>query len=362
MTEILAIFQNPELALQEHTAHDTLVAALESLGPAIKVAPHAYNAPAAFEAEFGSGGRVLTFNAEYDALPDVGHACGHNLIATTSLWAFLAVAEALQESKLPGRVRLLGTPAEETIGGKITLIKAGAYKDADACLMVHPTSSSHFPDHILGDAFDKTLAITTSSVTRRCWRMALLRQHVRPEERIHVIIPEGGIATNVIPEKVMLAFTVRAPMLARAEVLDQRIVSCCKGAAEATGCELDITRRDAGAYADLRTNVAICGAFQDAIKGLGLETQNNVGRETTPVSTDQGNVSHECPSWHGAFGISSEGANPHTVGFEKAAGTRSSFDRALLACEGMAIAAYRFLTDDELAEEVRKEFEASRTP
>ncbi|KAF2496473.1 hypothetical protein BU16DRAFT_427420, partial [Lophium mytilinum] len=100
-------------------------------------------------------------------LPDIGHACGHNLIATTSLGVFLAVAEALEESNLPGRVRLLGTPAEETIGGKITLIKAGAYSDVDACLMMHPTSSSHFPDHSLGDAFDKTLATSTSSATFR---------------------------------------------------------------------------------------------------------------------------------------------------------------------------------------------------
>jgi amidohydrolase len=370
------IFSNPETAFQEVTAHDALVAALQVEG--IRVTPHAYNIQTAFEAEYGSGGRVLAYNAEYDALPDIGHACGHNLIATTSLGAFLAVVDALKESGKPGRVRLLGTPAEEAIGGKIQLIEAGAYKDVDACLMMHPTSQSVYPEDVLGDAFDKTLAISGFKVTYRGkpshaalapWNgvnaldaavlgyssVAVLRQQVKPDERIHGIIVEGGVAANIIPDKAVLEFGVRGPTLAGVHILQERVLNCFKGAADATGCEIEIEML--GEYADLRANIPICRAFQDAMIGLGHKMQCNVDRETTPASTDQGNVSYECPSWHGIFGIpSEEGAFPHTKGFAKGAGSAASFDRALLSCEGMAVAGYRFLTDDDLADQVKTHF------
>jgi len=344
----------------------------------IKVTPHAYDIQTSFEAEFGSGGRVLTFNAEYDALPQLGHACGHNLIATSAMGAFLAVADALKQSGKPGRVRLLGTPAEEDIGGKIKLIKAGAYKDVDACLMMLPTTASVYPEDCLGDAFDKTLAISGFRVTFKGkpahaainpWtgvnaldaavagynNVSALRQQVRPDERIHVIIVEGGKATNIIPEKAVLEFGVRAPTLARAQTLEKRVHDCCKGAALATGCEVEIEY--VGAYADLRANIPLCQAFQDAMSGLGHHVQNNVDREATPASTDQGNVSYACPSTQFICGIPSKGAYPHTAGFSKGAGTVSAFDRCLLTCEGMAVAGYRFLIDDDLATAVKKNFD-----
>lgn len=348
-------------------------------GKGITVTPHAYGIQTAFEAEFGLGGRVLTFNAEYDALPDLGHACGHNLIATSSLGAFLAVVDALKRSSKPGRVRILGTPAEESIGGKIKLIEAGAYKDVEACMMMHPTSQSVYPKGVLGDAYDRTLAISGFKVTFRGkaahaavvpWEgvnaldgavagyisVAALRQQIRPDERVHVIITEGGLATNIIPEKAVLEFGVRAPTLAKATALEERVLRCFKGAAEASGCGIEIELL--GAYADLRTNIPICRAFQDAMRGLDHEVQCNIGREITPASTDQGNVSYECPSWQGIFGIPSEnGVFPHTEGFAKSAGTVASFDRCLLSCEGMATVGYRFLTDDNFADEVKRDFQ-----
>jgi amidohydrolase len=346
------------------------------------VTPHAYGIETAFEVEFGSGGRVLTFNAEYDALPNIGHACGHNLIATASLGAFLAVVDALKKTGKAGRVRLLGTPAEESTGGKLKLIDAGAYKDVDMCLMMHPTSSNVYPADVLGDAYDRTLAISGFRVTFRGkpahatlapWEgvnaldaavaaynsVAVLRQQVRPDERIHLIIKEGGLVANVIPEKSVVELGVRGPTLARVRALEGRVLNCFKGAAQATGCDIEI--ESLGSYADLRTNLPICQAFQDAMTSIGHQVQNNVGRATTPASTDQGNVSYECPSWHGIFGIPSPGgAFPHTAAFADGAGTVVSFERSLLSCEGMAIAGYRFLTDDDLAHQVKKYFEDQR--
>ncbi|KAJ9150388.1 Peptidase M20 domain-containing protein 2 [Pleurostoma richardsiae] len=371
------IFSNPETAFQEFVAHDAIVEALQSEG--IKVTPHAYDVQTAFEAEYGSGGRVLTFNAEYDALPEIGHGCGHNLIATTSLGAFLSVMDALKDSGNPGRVRLLGTPAEEAHGGKITLIEKGAYKDVDACMMMHPTAQSVFREDVLGDAYDRTLAISGFKVTFHGkaahaalapWEginaldaavagynnISVLRQQVRPDERIHGIIVEGGSRPNVIPDKAVLEYNVRAPTLARAQALQERAVRCFRGAAEATGCELET--KVLGAYADLRASVPICRAFQKAIGDLGYKVLCDTNREITPASTDQGNVSYECPSWQGLFGIlSDDGAWPHTEGFARAAGKAASFERSLISCEGMAITGYRFLTDDDLALEVKEYFQ-----
>lgn len=365
------------MAYEEFTAHDAIVNALQDQD--VRVVPHAFDIKTSFQAEYGSGGRVLTFNAEYDALPGIGHGCGHNLIATTSLGAFLAVADALRRSGKPGRVRLLGTPAEEAIGGKIKLIEKGAYKDVDACLMLHPTAQNHYAENVLGDAYDRTLAISGFRVTYRGkpahaslapWEginaldaavtgynnISVLRQQIRPDERIHGIIKEGGLRANVIPDKTVLEYGVRAPTMARAYELQKRCIGCFKGAAEATGCEIEVEHL--GAYADLRSSLPICEAFQEAMTGLGYVMENNTDRVTSPASTDQGNVSYECPSWQGIFGIPSEnGAYPHTEGFATGAGKLESFDRSLLSCEGMAITGYRFLTDTGLSDEVKRFFD-----
>lgn len=346
----------------------------------VRIVPHAYGIETSFEAEYGAGGRVLTINAEYDALPGLGHACGHNLIATTSLGAFLAIVDALKSSGKPGRVRLLGTPAEEAIGGKIKLIENGAYKDVDACLMMHPTAQNHYPENVLGDAYDRTLAISGFKVTFRGkaahaalapWEginaldaavagyssISALRQQIRPDERIHGIIQEGGLRANVIPDKTVLEYGVRAGTMERALELQKKCFGCFKGAAEATGCEVEI--EVLGAYADLRPSLPICAAFQKAMADIGHTVQNNTTRTTSPASTDQGNVSYECPSWQGIFGIPSEnGAYPHTEGFAKGAGKLASFDRSLLSCEGMAVTGYRFLIDDDLAKDVKDFFDS----
>ena len=324
----------------------------------------------------------MTFNAEFDALPGIGHACGHNLIATTSLGAFFAVVDALKCSGKPGRVRLLGTPAEESQGGKIKLVEAGAYKDVELCLMMHPTSSTAFPEGFLADAYDRTLAISGFRVAFKGkpahaaiepWKgvnaldaaiaaynnIAVLRQQIQPGERIHLIIKEGGLAANIIPERSVVELAVRGPTASQARALEERVLNCFKGAALATGCGIEI--EPLGGYADLRTNLPTCQAFQDAMTAIGHKVQNNTTRATTPASTDQGNVSYACPSWHGVFGIPTpNGAFPHTAGFADGAGTTASFEKSLLSCEGMALVGYRFLVDDSLANQVKQYFDEQK--
>jgi amidohydrolase len=250
------IRSHPELAYQEFRAHDILCDTLSALG--YKVTRHAYNLQTAFEAEYGHGGAVVAYNAEYDALPNIGHACGHNLIATSSLGAFLATAEALSKARLPGRVRLIGTPAEEDGGGKIDLIRAGAYKDVDACLMGHPGSGDGGWDNIILPRLmaRASVKITFTGVSAHAgnapWQglnaldaavasysnISMLRQQTPPSQRIHAIISNGGDRPNIIPYLTEISLYARAETLTDLEKTCERIVECCEGGAKAAKCEV----------------------------------------------------------------------------------------------------------------------------
>lgn len=224
--------------------------------------PHAFGLETAFLAEYGSGGRVVTLNVEYDALPDIGHACGHNLIATGSLAAFLGVVAAMKTHRIAGRVRALGTPAEEGGGGKIKLIDAGAYKDVDACLMTHPFSTALLPANIHGVAYTTCLASVKFGATftgrpahaaaaphegRNALDAAvlayngisMLRQQIKPDQRIGVVILKGGDAPNVITSTSVMEMFVRSLNIEDARVLQQRVRKCFEGAAAATGCTVE---------------------------------------------------------------------------------------------------------------------------
>lgn len=229
-----------------------------------KVTRHAYGLQTAFQAEYGEGGAVVAYNAEYDALPEIGHACGHNLIATSSLAAFIGTARVLAAVGGPGRVRILGTPAEEGGGGKIDLIEAGAYKDVDACLMGHPGpkapgkpwdcvvlprcmakvgisvtfkgASAHagYAPWLGMNALDAAVAAYTS--------IAMLRQQTPPNERIHAIIDKGGDRVNIIPHISEMTIFNRAESAADAEKTLTKTLGCVEGAAKATGCEIEIKK------------------------------------------------------------------------------------------------------------------------
>lgn len=218
----------------------------------------------------GQGGRVVVYNAEYDALPDIGHACGHNLIATSSIASFLGVAAAIKESGVPGRVRLYGTPAEEGGAGKVRLIDAGAYKDVDACLMVHPgppsTQFSGMDGHGCcapsGSAYAKSLANkkfnvkflgkeahaamapfqgrnALDAVVLGYNGVSMLRQQTRPHDRIHSVILDGGSRPNVITSFTKTQYYVRSATLKEATALENRVRACMDGAATATQCEVE---------------------------------------------------------------------------------------------------------------------------
>ncbi|EIT73591.1 metal-dependent amidase/aminoacylase/carboxypeptidase [Aspergillus oryzae 100-8] len=372
------IHKNPELAFEEFKAHDNITTLLKDLG--FSVTKHAYGLATAFVAEYGSGGRVVAFNAEYDALPGIGHACGHNLIATSSIGAYLGVVAALKASTLPGRVRLIGTPAEEDGGGKIKLIEAGAYEDVDACLMVHPAAHKRFPDGVTGVSYVTSNAIVKfrarftgkpAHAAGAPWQginaldavclsyngVSMLRQQIQPHERIHGVIVEGGTKPNVITASGTVDYFCRSTSLEEAEALKDRVIKCFDGAAIATGCSVEYETREA--YADLRPNKALCANYDSAMATLGFPVASSGA--TQPGSTDMGNVTYVCPGFHGGFAVPADpGAFNHTPSFTKAAGTSKAYELALNTAKGMAVVGWNVLSDDSLAESVRNDFEEDK--
>lgn len=252
------IHSHPELGFEEVFAHDTLTTFLESKGFTVK--KHAYGIDTSFEVESGSGGRLVTYCAEYDALPGIGHACGHNLIATASIAGFLGLANTLQKLNIPGRVRILGTPAEEGGGGKVKLLEAGAFNDdISASIMAHPIPSHTYKDGYTGLAGLKLIASHKIRVEFRGksahaggepWQgvnaldaavaayanISMLRQQIRPEERVHGVIEEGGTVPNVITEYTRMNYYIRSPTIQQCDELLARVKACIEAAALATGC------------------------------------------------------------------------------------------------------------------------------
>lgn len=258
-----AIHSHPELCYEEHFAHETITTYLSSLG--FNVRKHTYGLDTSFEVEYecGSGGRLAIICAEYDALPEIGHGCGHNLIATASIATFIAAANAMKKHDIQGRLRLLGTPAEEGGGGKAKLIDAGAIPDdTAAAIMAHPVSEhgvSREKGKYAGLAGLKLIAChkfhvefhgKTAHAGAEPWNgvnaldaavaaytnVGLLRQQIMPEERIQSVIEHGGTVPNVIPEYTRMSWSVRSPTISGADRLLARVKDCIEAGAKAAGC------------------------------------------------------------------------------------------------------------------------------
>ncbi|KAJ5321193.1 hypothetical protein N7476_004195 [Penicillium atrosanguineum] len=377
---ITQIHENPELAYKEHNAHDAICDFLEGLG--YQVMRHAYGLETAFEAISGKGGRTVNFNAEYDALPEMGHACGHNLIATASVTGFIALSYALKQFGIDGRVQLLGTPAEEDGGGKIVLLNAGAYEKVDVSLMMHPMSDADYTDKgVLGSAGFSSVASynlqgTYHGVSAHAgvmpWggvnaldalvstyvNISMLRQQIEPTERIHgAVVETPKVTSNSIPTLTKTHYTTRSPTVKGARTLGDRIRRCMEAGALATGCKLDI--EEMCGYAELRVNEPLCNSFQQHMAANGLEILKSEG--VIGAATDQGNVSYAVPALHASIGIPvDDGSKNHTAGFTKAAGTAVAHERTVVSGKAMAMTGWDIITNDALYEQVKQDFERDK--
>lgn len=367
------IHAEPELCFEEVKAAARIAEAAEARG--LAVTRGAYGLPTALESEFGPpGAPCVALLAEYDALPDIGHACGHNLIATAALGAALAL-RALGP-RVPGRVRFLGTPAEEGGGGKELMAREGAFEGVDAALMIHPAG--------INLATTPTLAIGTVEVayhgksahaSAQPWdgvnaldalvtaynAIAALRQHIRPTERIHGVITEGGVKPNIVPERAAGEFYVRAADAAALAALKAKVEGCLRAGAEATGARLE-ARWGAVDYLDLHTSWPLADAFQRNAEALG--------RVFTPMadlppgwagSTDMGNVSHRVPSIHPLIAAAPPDVVIHNPAFAHWAGGEMGDRAALDGAKALAMTALDFLTDANLRARTAEVFGNAKT-
>ena len=297
------IWRNPELGFEEVKAHELLTDFLEKKGFAVE---RSYTGiKTAFRATFGSGRPNVCVICEYDALPEIGHACGHNLIAEAGVAAGLGLKAALESEGAPqARVTVLGTPAEEGGGGKVYLIEDGAFQDVDLAMMVHPTPATIIKPEVLAvcqirvtysgkaahaaafpwegvNALDAAVMAYTS--------VSVLRQQMKPTWRVHGVITNGGVKPNIIPEKAELLYYVRAPNTEELVELRRKVVVCFEVAAAATGCQVDIREPDnQRAYINLMSSTSLAKLYASNLTLLGeqYEMEGPLG------STDMGNVSY----------------------------------------------------------------------
>lgn len=366
-----AIHATPELAFEEHHACALLVEALRKGN--LEVDAGAYGLATAFEAEFGSSeGPGVAVLAEYDALPEIGHACGHNLIATAALGAGLALSTL--RDQLPGRVRILGTPAEERGGGKELMARAGAFDGIDAALMVHPSSVDlvSMPCVALSEAevtYHGRAAHAAAMPERGInaldalviayQAIAQLRQHIQSTERLHGIITHGGDAPNIVPVRAAGRFYVRAANQRSLAALRERVIGCFEAGARSTGAELELEWSDVD-YLDLRRNEPLEEAFRTNAESLG---RTFFPLDKLPASlagsTDMGNISHRVPSIHPMLAAAPVHCTIHNPEFTEHARAEIGDRAAIDGAKALAMTALDVLLDDDVRTRAHAIFAAS---
>ncbi len=364
------IHANPELNFEEHFAHEILTGVLTDEG--LDVQQGAYDMPTAFDARVGSEGANIAICCEYDALPGIGHACGHNIIAAAGLGAGLAAATVAQA--LGGRLAILGTPAEEGGGGKEFMIRRGAFDEIDAAMMVHPA------DHDL--RMMQTIAIHTLDVEYQGQAahaaaaphkgrnaldaavlgytgVAALRQHIRPDERIHGVITDGGQKPNIVPERAAAEWYVRSRNMDTLQPLKDRVMACLQGGADASGCTMTHQWNDPPFY-DMIDNTPLLDLYCANAADVGRAVAEPNPMSVVAGSTDMGNVSYAVPAIHPMIKVAPTGCAIHTPDFATHArsedGDRAVIDGAL----SMALTIVDLWADTESMASVRDAFKENQ--
>ncbi|MGH9184231.1 MAG: M20 family metallopeptidase [Acidimicrobiales bacterium] len=334
------IHAHPELGFEEHFAADRLTGILEAEGLTVERA--AYGLDTAFAARAGDSGPLIAVMCEYDALPGLGHACGHNIIATAGLGAGLAAAALAGE--LGGRVLVLGTPAEEGGGGKAIMAANGALAGVDAAMMVHPAGADLTAMSVIAvqrvfatysgeaahaAAFPQKGRNALDAMVLGYQAVAALRQHIRPDERIHGIFLEAGDKGNIVPARTRAEWYVRSPRDSTLAVLKERVATCLEAGATAAGCTVEFEWVEPR-YLDMLDNGPMVECYAANAATLG-RTVVEPTRSLAPVvgSTDMGNVSHEVPSIHPMIKVSPPHVPIHSEEFVRWARSDDG-DRAVL--------------------------------
>ncbi|KAI9505878.1 hypothetical protein GGI25_001282 [Coemansia spiralis] len=360
----LLIHGHPELALKEEKACAALTKYLKESGYAVEHG--AGGLDTAFVATHGEGGLTIGFCSEYDALPGIGHACGHNLIAIAGVAMFLATVEVAKQCRLPAVVKLFGTPAEESVGGKVAMLKEGVFDGCDLLMMLHPTAGysgmwhsqcslsmqiEYFGKaaHAALDPWDGVNAGSAATIALNT--LGVLREQLKPSWRMHGIITSGGQAANIIPDYSCIEYTIRTQWERELEVLRARVLNAFESAALATGCTHNVTEELA--YLDNQDNSVLGKMYEEIMqKEYGGEPVRGVG-----ASSDFGNLSHRFISLHGMYELAGNHVPNHTKEFTRDAATVKAHERTLFAAKAMACIAARCMVDKDFWERVRKDFD-----
>lgn len=364
------IGKNPELGMQEYKSAAKLTAILKEHG--FKVEMNICGYETAFRAVYDSGkaGAAIAFLAEYDALPEIGHGCGHNMIGTMAVGAGIGLSKVLAD--IGGKVVVLGTPAEESMGAKVIMAEQGVLDDVDAAMIVHPHNKTHASGRSLAmDALQFEFRGRTShaasapemginaldAVIQTFNGINALRQHLTSDVRIHGIITKGGVAANVVPDYAVAQFYVRAGKRKALTQVVEKVKNCAKAAALATGAQLEISNYEIS-YDDMNTNQKLSQVFNSNLLSVG-EPCINPPTESYG-SIDMGNVSYVVPAIHPYIGIGDETIVGHTVEMAAATFTPEAHQALLRGAKAMALTGYDLITDNSLLAEIKTEFNSSK--
>ncbi len=361
----LNIHDNPELGYKEEKASGLLTEYLAKNGFNMEKGVGGF--PTAFKATYGESKPVIALLAEYDALPEIGHGCGHNIIAASSVGA--AVASKSTVDNFGGSVFVFGTPAEELFGGKVPMLRAGVFNGVDVAMIVHPGLRDAATNQALAcigidvQFFGKAshAAAYPEGGINALEAMILsfnainsLRQHIKDTARIHGVITHGGDAANVVPSHSAASFYVRARSIAYLNELKQKVLKCFEGAALATGARLDYKWSDV-VYEPMKNNLVLAGLFARNMESLGRKVSLNEAYFGFG-STDMGNVSQVIPAIHPSVAVSSPDILLHSSEFAVAAASESGHKGLLDAAKALAMTIVDLLSDSNTVKRVKDEF------
>lgn len=362
------IHAHPELAFEEHHAHDLLTELLEREG--VEVIRSSHGLDTAFDARAGSEGPTIAICCEYDALPGIGHACGHNIIAAAGLGAGLAAVALAEEAG--GRVRILGTPAEEGGAGKVYMADQGAFEGVDAAVMVHPADADlvsmdtlaavtyeveYFGEAAHASAFPHKGRNALDAAVLGYMNVAALRQHITSTDRIHGIFRKGGERPNIVPEHTMMEWMVRSSRLEGLAPLEERVIAAWEAGASATGCRCQHKVLH-HTYADMVDNPVLAGLYAANAAALGRPVSDPRTTEPRVVgSTDMGNVSYLVPSIHPMVKVAPPGVSIHSHEFTRHAGSPAGDEAVIVGAKALAMTIADIWADRALVTQAKAEFD-----
>jgi len=365
----LKIHDNPELGFHEVKAAAWLTRYLDENGFSIEQG--ICELPTAFRASYGQGKPAIAVLAEYDALPGLGHGCGHNLIATCAVGAAVASKSAVDQ--FGGSILVIGTPAEESSGGKVIMVDKGAFNNVDMAMMVHPgvyntaTIRALACQNLEVEFFGKAAHAAASpeaginaleAMLQSFAAINSLRQHIKSTARIHGIITDGGEAANVVPAHSAANFIVRARDDAYLDELKQRVLNCFIGAATASGARLEY-KWESTRYAPMRNNLTLARLFRQNMQSVGRRMQF-FNPDSAFGSTDMANVSQVVPSIHPVVSIAPKDVLGHSPRFAEAAASEAGIRGLVDAAKALAMTVVDLVANSDIVSEVKGEFERQK--